>query len=253
MLRPSEKDIEAAKAYLIERLSAEQSMTYNLTAVMRRAAERIVEICYAVKADRENFRYDALPQKAQQEIDKVIQWLRETVDDYFLTLAIADHEENRDEILPSVLSENHGMNFGQRLSDYCEKYRDELMVLIGAGLLLGVNRKALSNSIGENLKRPYANPLIADGINSPLTYGRGRTNSMYTAIGDLTRFGISEAWMKNQYINNRKDGCLGWYVRRGSTFPCSLCDSMVGFHADESELPPYHLSCCCFAIPLYAV
>lgn len=251
MRQPTENDIEAAKAYLIERLSAEQSMEYNLESVMRTAAERIVAICYKAKANPQNFSYGSLPPQAQQEIDEVIQWMQEIIDDYFRTLAIADHEENSDEILPLILGEKHGMTFGERLSDYCGKYRDELMVLIGAGLLAGIAARNLGRSIGMNLKRPYGNPLLAGGIDSPLSYGRGRTNSMFTAISDLTRYGIADAWMRNQYISDRRGGCLGWWVRRGSMYPCSLCDSMVGFHTDESELPPYHGHCACFAVPVY--
>lgn len=250
-MQPKESDIEAAKAYLRQRLDAERSMDYNLSAVMREAAERVVEICYSTNINPQSFRYEDLPLRTQREIDEVIEWLKETIDDYFLTLAIADHEENRDVLLPFILGENHGMTFDERLTHYCDKYKDELMLLVGAGLFLGVTKMALARSIGENLKHPYANQLLADGIDSPLTYGRGCTNSMYTAISGLTQFGIAQGWMKNQYINNRKDGCIGWYVRRGSSYNCELCDSYVGFHADESELPPYHLSCRCYAVPIY--
>lgn len=251
MKRPTESDIEAAKAYLRQRLEAERSMDYNLGIIMREAAERIVSICYASNVNPQNFRYEDLPLRTQMEIDAIIEWLRETIEDYFETLAVADHEENKDEILPFVLGENLGSTLYERLTDYCDKYRNELMLLIGAGLLLGVTKKVLAKSIGENLKHPYANQLLVEGIGSGISYGRGRTNSMFTALSDLTQFGIAQGWMKNQYINNRKDGCIGWYVMRGSSYLCEHCDSMVGFHADESELPPYHGHCRCFAAPVY--
>lgn len=251
MRQPTEADIEAAKAYLIERLSAERSMNYHLELLMREAAERVVEICYNIKIDPTVGSYENLPIKVQLEIEEVVQWLKETIDDYFLTLAIYEHEENRDKILPFILGVNHGQTFDERLTDYCAKYRDELLLLVGAGLFLGIGKTALAKSIGSHLKQPYKNPDLVDGIAAPLTYGRGRTNSMFTAISGLTTYGIAQAWMKNQYLDNLKSGCIGWDVRRGSHFPCELCDSMVGFHDDESELPPYHLSCCCFAIPIY--
>lgn len=251
MRQPSEADIEAAKAYLRQRLDAERSMTYNLEIVMREAAERVVEILYSANIHPTVASYGDLPLRVQWDIDEVVQWLKETIDDYFQTLAIADHEDNRNTILPFILRKNHGMTFDERLTDYCDKYKGELMLLIGAGLFLNISKSALVKSIGENLKHPYANQLLIDGIDTPLTYGRGRTNSMFTAISNLTTFGISQAWMKNQYIDNRKDGAIGWLVQRGSSFPCELCDSMVGFHTDESKLPPYHLSCKCFAVPIY--
>lgn len=251
MVQPKESDIEAAKTYLRQRLEAERSMSVNLEAVMREAAKQIVEICYSANINPQTFRYADLPLRVQWDIDAVIEWLKEQIEDYFETLAIADHEENRNTILPLVLGENHGQTFDERLTDYVGKYKDELMLLIGAGLFLGIAKSTLAKSIGENLRHPYANQLLAEGIGESISYGRGKSNSMYNAINGLTRYGIAQGWMKNQYINNRKDGCLGWYVQRGSHFPCELCDSCVGFHTDESELPPFHNSCCCIAIPVY--
>lgn len=253
MRQPSEKDIEAAKAYLRQRLECEQAMTTLLENAMKEAAEKIVDICYSAGVNPQSFRYSDLPARVQFQIDDVISQLQSDIDDYFLTLAIADHEENRDKILPFILGENHGQTFDERLNDYCGKYRDELMLLIGAGLFLGIGKSALVKSIGENLKHPYANQLLAEGIDAPLTYGRGHTNSMFTAIGDLTRYGIAEAWMKSWYIDTKADRAIGWLVQRGSSYSCELCDSMVGFHTDESELPPYHLSCRCYAVPIYVV
>lgn len=251
MNRPTEKDIETVKAYLRQRLDAERSMTYNLEMVMREAAERIVSICYSAKIDPSFRSYETLPFKVRMQVEEVVQWLKETTRDYFVTLSIYDHEDTRDEILPFIMGENHGMTFDERLTDYCYKYRDELMLLIGAGLFLEVTKKVLATSIGEYLKKPYKNPKLIEGIAAPLTYGRGRTNSMFTAISDLTRFGIGQAWMLNQYIDNKANGCIGWYVQRGSSYPCELCDSKVGFHSDDSDLPLYHSHCCCIATPVF--
>ena len=218
---------------------------------MREAAERVVEILYSANIHPTVASYGDLPLRVQWDIDEVVQWLKETIDDYFVTLAIADHEENRNAILPFILGENRGSTFDERLTDYVGKYKNELLLLVGAGLLLGIGKSALAKSIGDNLRQPYANPMLKDGIEAPLTYGRGKSNAMYNAIGSLTRNGIAGAWMKNQYINNRKDGCIGWLVQRGSHFPCELCDSKVGFHTDESDLPLYHSHCCCYAVPIY--
>lgn len=251
MRQPTESDIVAAKAYLRQRLEAERSMTYNLEIIMREAAERIVSICYAANVNPQNFRYEDLPLRAKMEIDEIIEWLRETIDDYFQTLAVADHEENKDIILPFILGENHGSTFDERLTDYCDKYKDELMLLIGAGLFVGVSKMVLAKSIGENLKHPYANQLLAEGIDSPISYGRGRSNSMYNAIGSLTRNGIAEAWMKNFYMETRKDGCIGWLVQRGSSYPCEICQSYVGLQTSEENLPPFHQNCVCYAVPIY--
>lgn len=251
MRQPSEADIETAKAYLRQRLDAERSMSYNLSIVMREAAERIVEILYSANIHPTVASYGDLPLRVQWDIDEVVQWLKETIDDYFVTLAIADHEENRNTILPFILGENHGANFDERLTDYVGKYKNELLLLVGAGLLLGIGKSALAKSIGDNLRQPYANPMLKDGIEAPLTYGRGKSNAMYNAIGSLTRNGIAGAWMKNFYIETRKNGCIGWLVQRGSSYPCEICQAYVGLQTSEENLPPFHLNCVCYAVPIY--
>ena len=252
MRQSTEADIEAAKAYLRLRLEAERSMSYNLGIVMREGAERVVEICYNAKIDPTVGSYENLPIKVQREIEDVVQWLKETIDDYFLTLAIYDHEENRDKILPFILGENHGITFDERLTDYCAKYRDELILLVGAGIFLGLTKTALAKSIGSHLKQPYKNPDLLDGIAAPLTYGRGHTNSMFTAISGLTTFGIAQAWMKDWELTTEAKGAIGWEVMRGSSYFCEQCDANCGFHPLEAGTHlPQHLGCCCFAVPIY--
>lgn len=217
MKQPTEADIEAAKVYLRQRIECELAMTALLESAMKEAAERIVEILYSAKIPPAVGSYENLPPTVQIQVAEVVEWLKETVDDYFLTLAIADHEENRDKILPFILSENHGQTFDERLIDYCDKYKDELMLLIGAGLLLGIGKSALAKSIGDNLKHPYANRLLADGIEAPLTYGRGKSNSMYNAISTLTRFGIGQGWMYNRHLKAEMERAQGFMTFRNST------------------------------------
>lgn len=256
MNRPAETDIEAARAYLRLRLEAERSMTYHLELLLREAAERILAILYeaGIVYGRElsklpELSEDNLPPKAAAQIQEVIQWLKETIDDYFLTLAIYDHEENKDRILPLILSKSHGQTFSERLADYCEKYRQEILLLAGAGLFLGMKQAELARSIGAHLRKPYHNPDLADAIAAPLTYGRGHTNSMFTAIDRLTKFGIGRAWMLDRHIKAEIKSAAGFFTFRNSSVPCSICDDYAAYpHPLDDPLPPLHANCVCGTI-----
>lgn len=249
MNQPTEADIEAAKAYLRQRLECEHAMTTLLESVMKDAAEKIVEILYSAKIHPTVGSYENLPVPVQMQVDEIVEWLRETIDDYFLTLAIADHGENRDRISPFILGDNHGQTFAERLSDYCGKYRDELMLLIGAGLFLGIGKSDLVKSIGDNLKHPYSNQLLADGIETPLTYGPGRSNSMYNAINTLTRFGIGQGWMYNRHLKAEMERAQGFMTFRNSTCPCDICDEYASYmHPMDDPIPPLHANCVCGTI-----
>ncbi len=247
-MKPTEKDIEAAKAYLRLRLEAERSMNYNLELIMREAAERFVEICYSANVDPNNLSFEKLPIKVRMQLEEVISWLRETIEDYFLTLAIAEHEENKDKILPFILGGNEFI-FTERLEDYCEKYRNELLLLIGAGLFLGIGKMTLAKTIGSHLKQPYKNPDLVDGIAAPITYGRGISNSMFNSINHLTKYGIGKAWMYNRHLDAIKKEAYSFMTFRNSTVPCDICDDYASYmHPMDDPIPPLHNSCVCGTI-----
>lgn len=249
-MKPTESDIKIAESYVRERLAAELSMVANLETLMRDTAKRIVQICYRFGSSTLKFRFSNNPYLLA-EVDAVIKRLKEQIEDYFITLAIADHTENKDELMAWLNSDLNGKTFSERIDEYTDNYQRELEILIGAGMISGISASSLISSLNTNLKHPYDNPLLRDEISETPSYGRGRTNSMFTALGNLTRYGIAGAWMQSQYISNKRDGAVAWLVRRGSSYPCSLCDSMTGIHIDDSQLPPYHGHCCCVAIPIY--
>lgn len=250
MITPKEEDIRIAQLYLSERLEAERSMTYNLEIVMREAANRMVSILYAANINPQECDYINLPLRVQWDINAVVDWLNETIEDYFQILAIPD-KENKDRILPLILNRNYGMTFEERLSDYCRKYRNEILLLIGAGLYCSLKKEALAKSIGENLKRPYHNSELVEGIAAPISYGRGRTNSMFTAIGALTKFGIGKGWMLDRHLKAEDKGAEWFMTFRNSTYPCEICDDYASvLHPIEDPTPPLHLSCVCGTIYL---
>ena len=249
--QPRQHDIEAAREYVRQRLDAERSMQYNLQIIMREAAERVVAVCYAYVVNPRTLSYDTLPADAQRSVDDIMSWLRDAIEDYFTELALYCEDDDKATLLAFITRRTYGSTFGERLTEYLRRYRVELMVLVGAALMLGLSKSRAASTIGDNMRQPFANPELKAGISNVPSYGHGQTNSMYTALGRLTQFGISEAWMHARYVSDKKNGATGWYVMRSSAYPCDLCDSMQGYHADDTQLPPYHNSCVCVAVPVF--
>lgn len=249
MNNPKQSDIDKAEQYLRERIDAELLMQSAVESLMKSAAKEIVEICYYYYQDPLNFSFSrnkVMLKKIKVVVDKLEQRLKELLTE----LAVGEYEKNQNVIIPWIMRKRHGLTLDERLNQYMSRWLTELEILIGAGMLLRLSKKLLAQSIGRNLKRPYDNPDLKEAIGSTPSYGQGRTNSMYNAIRNLTRFGVAEGRMKNWYEEGRKKGVDGYVVRRGSSYPCDICDSMTGFHrADDTDgLPPYHLNCCCIAI-----
>lgn len=85
------------------------------------------------------------------------------------------------------------------------------------------------------------------------SFGVGRTVSSWTALSDLTEYAVAEGWMKHWELQAKASGAVGFFVMRGSSYPCNICDDEVGFHVEWDKLPPYHGHCKCFAVSVSAI
>lgn len=259
MRAPTDREIEEAKEYLRQRLDAELSMRTNLQAVLTEAAKQIIDVSYRYNISPKLFRFSANRQ-LQEEVDAIIEYLLEEIEDYACTLAVATHEENRDAIVVYITRESYGKTFNQRAREYSDRFSKEVEAAVVAGLSLNVSKEKLLSSIKQSVKAPLLNEHIQKALSegNPIisrlgiqeSYGVGRTVSSWTALSDLTEYAVAEGWMKHLELHSKANGVAGFFVMRGSSYPCSICDDEVGFHTGWSELPPYHGHCKCFAIPV---
>lgn len=217
---PTDKEIEEAKEYLRQRLDAELSMRTNLQIVMIEAAKQIIDISYRYKISPELFRFSANRQ-LQEEVDAIILSLLEIIEDYTYTLAVATHEDNKDAIITCITRESYGKTFTQRAREYVDRFSKGYPIISR----LGVQE----------------------------SFGVGRTVSSWTALSDLTEYAVAEGWMKHWELQAKACGAVGFFVMRGSSYPCNICDDEVGFHVEWDKLPPYHGHCKCFAVPVSAI
>lgn len=251
MRHPTDKDRQEVKQYLLARLEAVGSMSYNLEVLFKEAIERIVKICFQFNLQPFQLNNDNIPEAALIRINEVIDWLNIAIQDVMDTLAAAAPDSDKDYILPWIRRERAGATFEERLNKYLDHFRFEMFLLTAAGIAVGFGSVPLVSSLIRNLQKPWNNPDIKEGIEKIPSYGIGRTNSMFTAINALTRDAVASAWMKSKFLNDKKRGAVGWWVERGSSIPCDICDPQTGFHYNDSQLPLYHLSCCCIATPVF--
>lgn len=259
---PTDKEIEEAKEYLRQRLDAELSMRTNLQIVMIEAAKQIIDISYRYKISPELFRFSANRQ-LQEEVDAIILSLLEIIEDYTYTLAVATHEDNKDTIITYITRESYSKTFTQRAREYVDRFSKEVETAIAAGLLLNLSKDKLLSSIRQSVKTPLLNEHVQRAISKgyPVisrlgvqeSFGVGRTVSSWTALSDLTEYAVAEGWMKHWELQAKASGAVGFFVMRGSSYPCNICDDEVGFHVEWDKLPPYHGHCKCFAVSVSAI
>ena len=252
---PTENDIEQAKAYVRRRLEAEDSMTLNLERYMKEAARRIADIAWRYRVPPSLFRFSA-DCNLEAEVDEVIRWLKAKIEEAAFTLATAYGDEDDKDIIAYISAENHGKTFAQRNDTYCRRFKFELEGALAAALILGAAKDKAVQAVNAYLRMPYANPMFREAAkmdasatrlqSGGISYGPGRAVAMLNALDNLTGHAVSQGWMK--HWADIHDGAAGFFSYRGSSYPCSLCDTMVGWHPMSDYRGGWHLRCKCYFV-----
>lgn len=79
-------------------------------------------------------------------------------------------------------------------------------------------------------------------------YNTDASRSPSKALSLLTTFAVTEGWMRWWGLNAVRNGAKGFYSYRGSSYPCSYCDSMVGYHPMADYQGAWHPHCKCYFI-----
>lgn len=253
---PTEKEIAQAKDYILLRLKAERLAVSSLDSALLSAARRIVEIARRYNIPPELFRFSANPQ-LQAEVREILATLRGALYERIESLDTFE-EEDEAFVAPVLTAPYKDHTFRQRLAEYTSRWGYEVEATIASAGLEGISDSAkIVDGIREYMDRPYDNPWVKEHrgegvavrLNSIPHYGRGNPISSAKALSLLLTTIVAKGWMENwAHINAGK---AGYYVFRGSSFPCEICDAQVGFFHPASDLdglPPYHSHCVCYTV-----
>lgn len=254
---PTEAEIQRAKDYLLLRLEAERIAVSSVDAALLDAARRIIAISRKYNIPPESFRFSANP-SLQAEVRGVLSLLRDALYDRIESLDTFKEDEGRPFTAPILTNKDNGKTFRQRLAEYVNHWGYELEATIaGAGLSGITNPAVILAGVNDYLDYPYDNPWIkehqkegdAARLRGIPHFGRGRAIASRLALTTLVTTVVAKGWMQNWARLNA--GKKGYYVYRGSSFPCEICDAQTGFLHDMSDLeglPPRHPRCVCFTV-----
>lgn len=255
---PTDEEIRRAKDYLVLRLRAERLAVSTLNDALLSAARRIISISHWYNISPEQFRFSTDP-RLHKEIQEVLALLREAL--YSRIEGIDTFEgEDKDHpfIAPILTEEDHGKTFKQRLANYVSRWGYELEALIAAAGLEGIkDQTKIVDGIRMYMDRPYDSPWMkahqgegeAVRLQNIPHYGKGTHIAATSALALLLTSMVAKGWMQNWERLNA--GKKGYYVFRGSSYPCEVCDFQTSFPHDASDkagLPPYHPHCCCYVV-----
>lgn len=260
-MKYTDKDIEEAKAFVRKRVEAEISMQSHLDEALVWAAKEIVGISFKYNIRPSLFKF-SVNAELEREVDEVLAKLREMLYDYTEELSVAVDESERDGIIAYINGRTYGHTLKERINTYTNRYKYELEAFIASGLAAGYGTAKLLPTVKANLNAPYNNELFRNTVirggmaatrirTGGISYGQGHSNSARNLLLTLARYTIGSAWMDVYGNNAYRNGATGFYAFRGSSYPCSICQSMVGYHPMDEYQGEWHLNCRCFFVFVY--
>lgn len=269
---PSQQDIDAAKQFILQREENARMLEDKIDELLADAAEKIVIICY---------RYDVDPQKLyiasgfneqmMNEIAEVMDELEEEIlalMQEYATRSTKDRDRINALLLWMASLGRGNRNLRDTLEGYLYKFMKDLEAAIAALRFADATMADAVTKVKTNLHTIYTMPEVMAAFKNAsefaATYiqsrgvqkgGVGLSNNGSTNVTNMARLTLQMVWMRSRRLEMEEDGVAGFYVLRGSNYPCDYCDSKVGFHpmTDIDYFPPFHGHCCCYVVPIFTL
>ena len=146
-----------------------------------------------------------------------------------------------------------GKTLNERNATYLANFAEDIVRMIKAGTLLGYSDQQILSSIRTNYKNPYKSSVITKAQKKDIdiatpSYGKGIFRNAYQNIVRNSKQVISIAWGQAEQEYGKDNKAIGFLVKRGSSFPCDICQNEVeaGIHSFMDPYPPFHVGCVCY-------
>lgn len=264
---PTEDDISKAKRWTLLRNENAARLSSLIESRLQNAIRELTKIGYKYNCKPEDFQFSQ-DENLREEVADIMNNLEddimELVEEY--SLNESDDEERRNNLLPWLLA-LHSKNtdsLSETLHERLTQFLFDTEAQIAAMKLSKYSQsKAITRCLSTMHSVYIAPEVIAafkkkSAVRYLKTRGVHEGNQGLSSSGavNVENFGEMTAqmtWMQSLRYNYIEEGVAGFYVLRGSNYPCDICDSHVGFHKiEETEhFPLFHGHCCCVAIPIF--
>ena len=269
---PSQADINAAKKFILQREEYARQLEKRVDEILNDAAERIVIICYRYNVDPQYLYFGSgFNEQMMAEISDVMDEIEQAIIDLineYSTIVTKDKDRSKTLLLWIASLGRGGKNLQGTLDGYLFKFMKDLEAAVAALRYANATMAEAVTKIKTHLHTIYTMPEVMAAFKEASTFaatyiqskgvqqgGVGLSNNGSTNVTKMARVTLQMAWMRSYRMDFEENGAVGFYVLRGSSYPCSLCDSKVGFHViDEiDDFPPFHPNCCCYVIPIKGI
>ena len=204
-------------------------------------------------SDRVNSRLIALSDAILDDIESRAKW----------AISYAEEEDDEDAILLYIKRKIGEEDIVQRLDKHCSILRYFLEGWIAIGMVNKLQEYELTNNILTYIDNPFASPLWQEAFNAGYlstairsqgySYGKGNQRNVLSALTEIERYAINEAFQYGRLLHYGKTGAIGYIIHRGSSYDCPHCDSNCGFVIPLNDIRlPQHPRCVCWSEPIFS-
>lgn len=245
-----------AKEFIIERTDIINEVLLISRELIRKAVKDIIVVSRKYRITPSRFKFSA-NRELEREVDNIIdKLLADILDTMERAVSYEIEDENkRKTIIAWMYLSYKGFTIRTRLESYLHEMLLQLQPQVASLLAqrdfsasraadiitLHLNNVMLSRFYEFAAKNKYPGAKLSSGIG----IYKNAYNKLTRAISDQ----VARTRQRVYYDINHPYTQF-WQIIRGSSYPCSLCDSQCGITSSRLELPPFHPHCCCIAIPL---
>lgn len=178
------------------------------------------------------------------------------------SIVFAEEEEDEDAILAYIKRTIGEEDIVQRIDKHCSTLRFFLEGWIAIGIVNKIDKAELTNQILRHIDNPFTSPLWRDAvterylsgaINGKYSFGKGNQRNVLSALVELARYAINEAYQYGCLLRYDGMGAIAYRTHRASSYPCMDCDelTMQVWPLDIAVLPA-HPRCVCYTTPIFS-
>ena len=177
-------------------------------------------------------------------------------------IAFADEEDDEDIILAYIRRPIGEEDIVQRIDKHCSTLRYFLEGWIAMGMVNRLKEHEITNQIMTHIDNPFSSDLWHDAFDAGYlatsirskgySYGKGNQRNVLSALTEIERYAINEAFQYGRILSYGKQGAIGYRTHRASTYDCPRCDELTTrvWPLDIIVLPE-HPRCVCFSTPVF--
>lgn len=243
--------------FTLKRMQAQRNLERRIQNILYQGAKRIVGISDRYRVgnrfmDERGFMSEASHIMAQTEAD---------IASYMRAYSLASCKVlgvGSDDVSAFLSGKVFGRSFSERNGTYLGNFAEDIVRMVKAGVLMGYPQSKILSAVRTGYKNPYQTSIVTKArrkdfsIATP-SYGKGKFHAAYANIVRNAQQMVSLAWGRAEQQYGRESGAIGFRVFRGSSFPCAVCDDECAYlHHFGDPYPPFHVSCVCFTVFVYA-